>query len=138
MAKTLTGAIGVKPFKYALERIGWNAGTVVIDDDFEAFARLTGRSIVPRRAQQHANTAFGGRKRSRIVNKIIENLAEARVMPTNHQSRQVGRIWEALMRNCQFNPHGAIILDHVCHSHNCAEQPCQIHEVHVAARQLGI
>ena len=40
MPETLAGAVGIKPLKNPFESTGRNAGTVVIDNDFESIARV--------------------------------------------------------------------------------------------------
>ena len=76
LAEALVWAVGIKPFENPLESIGGYAGAVVVDDDFVTVSGVVMGRIVLGRAQQHAHASTWGRKRSGIVDEVIENLAK--------------------------------------------------------------
>src|ERR1700731_2224766 len=138
LPETLARAVGIKPFEYAFESIGRNAGAVIVENNLETVARVALGRVVLGWTQQHANASVSGRKRSRIVDEIIENLAKARIVPKNQESPLAAILQGPRGGDDEFDTDRAGILDQVGHGGNGNEQARQIDENHVVARHLGI
>src|SRR5208283_19637 len=138
LPEALARAIGIKSFENPFEGIGGNAGAVIVDDDLETVSHVALGRIILGRTQQHANASAWGRKRSCIVDEVIENLAKPRIMPEYHVSWPPAIIGVAMARDDKFHPDRTGILDQVRHGHNRIKQARQIDEIDVVARQFGI
>ncbi len=138
LPEALIRAVGIKSFEYPFESIGRNAGAVVVDNNLETVARVALGRVVYGCTQQHANASVSGRKRSRIVDEIIENLTEARIVPENRESPPAAILQGPTGSDDEFDTDRAGIPDQVGHCGNRNEQALQIDENHVVARHFGI
>src|SRR5205807_7430212 len=122
LPESLARAVGIKPFEYSFESIGGNAGTVIVDYNLETVARVALGRVVLGWTQPNANASVSGGKRSRIVDEIIENLAKARIVPENQESRPAAVLEGPCGGEDEFDTDRAGMPDQVRHGGNRNEQ----------------
>ena len=83
LPEALMRPVGVEALEDLLERVRADAGAVVVDHDLD---------LVLEPAAGDAHGAAGRRERARIVDQIVDHLAEPRIVARHHESRAGRRL----------------------------------------------
>ena len=87
LAEPLAGTIRIEPLEDPLEGMGRNAGTIVLDHDFDALARVI--LVEAGRPDRDSHDTILAREGSGIVEKVVDHLPEPRIMSHDAIARPV-------------------------------------------------